>query len=41
MAMSLDSYMFLQVLLLYNAGEPFAIGPEFPEDYPFAIIQAA
>ncbi len=36
-SMSFDSYMFLQVTLLYEADEPLAIGLELPEECPFVI----
>ena len=37
-SMTLESNMFLQVTLLYEAHDPLAIGLEFPEDFPFEII---
>lgn len=36
-SMSFDSYMFLQVTLLYEADEPLYIGLELPDDCPFQI----
>lgn len=38
-SMSFDSYMFLQVTLLYEAEEPLAIGLELPEECPFEISE--
>ena len=38
-SMSFDSYMFLQVTLLYEAGDPIAIGEELPETCPFSILE--
>jgi hypothetical protein len=35
--MSFDSYMFLQVTLLYEAEEPLSIGFELPDNCPFEI----
>lgn len=37
-AMSFDSYMFLQMSLLYEAEEPLVIGLELPEHCPFEIV---
>ena len=36
-SMSFDSYMFLQVTLLYEAEEPLSIGLELPDNCPFEI----
>lgn len=36
-SMSFDSYMFLQVTLLYEAEEPMVIALELPEECPFEI----
>ena len=36
-SMSFDSYMFLQVSLLYEAEDPLLIGLELPEECPFEI----
>jgi len=38
-SMSFDSYLFLQVTLLYEADEPIAIGLELPEECPFEISE--
>ena len=38
-SMSFDSYMFLQVTLLYEAEEPLTIGLELPEECPFEICE--
>jgi hypothetical protein len=40
-SMPSESYMTLQVLLLYNSDEPLLIGLEFPEDCPVSIDKAA
>ena len=36
-SMSFDSYMFLQVTLLYEAEEPLSLGLELPDNCPFEI----
>lgn len=38
-SMQFDSYMFLQVTLLYEAEEPLAVGLELPENCPFEITE--
>ncbi len=38
-SMSFDSYMFLQVTLLYEAKEPLSIVLELPEECPFGISE--
>lgn len=37
-SMTFESYMYLQVTLLYEAEEPLVIGLELPENCPFEII---
>ena len=37
--MTFDSYMYLEVVLLYEAQQPLVIGQEFPENSPFNIIE--
>lgn len=37
-SMSSDSYMFLQVILLYEAEDPLFVGVELPENCPFEIL---
>lgn len=37
-SMAFDSYMFLQVILLYEAEDPFSICLEYPENCPFKLI---
>lgn len=36
-SMAQDSYMFLQVILLYEAEDPFIIGLEYPDNCPFEL----
>ena len=36
--MTFDSYMYLEVVLLYEAQQPLFIGLELPDDSPFQII---
>ncbi|MHB1350273.1 MAG: PilZ domain-containing protein [Desulfobulbaceae bacterium] len=36
-SMAFDSYMSLQVILLYEAEDPFFIGLEYPENCPFEL----
>ena len=38
-AMTFESYMFLQATLLYEAGDPISIGLEFPDNCPFKLIE--
>jgi hypothetical protein len=37
-SMTFESYMYLQVTLLYEADEPMIIGLELPENCPFKLI---
>ena len=37
-AMTIESYMFLQVILLYEAEKPLNVMVELPDDCPFKII---
>jgi hypothetical protein len=37
--MTFDSYMYLEVVLLYEARQPLVIGLELPDDSPFRIIE--
>ena len=37
--MTFDSYMYLEVVLLYEARQPLVIGLELPDDSPFSIIE--
>jgi hypothetical protein len=38
-SMMYDSYMFLQIILLYEAPDPFAISLEYPDNCPFEILE--
>ncbi|MHB8810979.1 MAG: PilZ domain-containing protein [Desulfobulbaceae bacterium] len=39
--MAFDSYMSLQVILLYEADDPFIISLEYPENCPFELYNNA
>jgi len=38
-SMTFESYLYLQVTLLYEAEEPHAIGFELPDNCPFKLIE--
>lgn len=38
-SMMYDSYMFLQIVLLYEAQDPFTISLEYPDNCPFELLE--